>query len=442
VVSKYFSDDRARNLVEARELAAAGRLEDAEVVYLHILATHPGDIEALNFKALRLLARNEFNAAIEALTAAQRNDPGSPSTLKNLGVVYQKIGNWAAASAAFIAALELAPQFFVARLHLGQVLQRLGRDYEALTTYFAAVTYAQKMGHWLNERTTPPPLLSAVREAMEYIDQGRQALFSRLLEPLKARYGVDALLRVKRCLAMVLGDEAPAFQDSRQRPKFLFFPDLPTHPYFDPQQFTWRDSLESQASAIRGELTRILAAQVPFEPFIKFSSAEKISDYLHGQIKPPVWDAYFFFRHGKRFDRHHNECPKTSTVLERLPLPRIHEHAPEVCFSLLTAGTHILPHHGVTNTRLVAHLPLIVPDGCTLNVGGEVHNWQEGKCVIFDDTFLHEAWNRGGEDRIVLIFDVWNPYLTEVEQLAVTELVTAIGMFNRDCGLTTALATH
>jgi aspartate beta-hydroxylase len=104
-------------------------------------------------------------------------------------------------------------------------------------------------------------------------------------------------------------------------------------------------------------------------------------------------------------------------------------HGPEVLFSVYTPGTHLLPHRGVTNTRLVAHLPLIVPQDCALNVGGELHPWREGRVVVFDDTYEHESWNRSGEVRVILIFDIWNPHLSAAERLAVARLVEAIGGF-------------
>ena len=117
---------------------------------------------------------------------------------------------------------------------------------------------------------------------------------------------------------------------------------------------------------------------------------------------------------------------------------RIREHAPEVCFSVLTPGTHILPHRGVTNTRLVTHLPLIVPENCAIVVGGEKREWREGECFTFDDTFEHEAWNRGASTRVVMLIDCWNPYLTEIERDAVTLLVGAIGDFNHVGGVNSA----
>jgi aspartate beta-hydroxylase len=102
-----------------------------------------------------------------------------------------------------------------------------------------------------------------------------------------------------------------------------------------------------------------------------------------------------------------------------------------VLFSVFTTGTHLLPHRGVTNTRVVGHLPLLVPEDCALSVGGEIHVWRPGEVVVFDDTYEHEAWNRSPRTRVVMIFDTWNPYLTEAERAAVTDLVTAIGDFRR-----------
>ncbi|MEK6638543.1 MAG: aspartyl/asparaginyl beta-hydroxylase domain-containing protein, partial [Pseudomonadota bacterium] len=77
---------------------------------------------------------------------------------------------------------------------------------------------------------------------------------------------------------------------------------------------------------------------------------------------------------------------------------------------------HIPPHTGVTNTRAIIHLPLVVPEGCGFRVGGETRQWKVGEAFAVDDTIEHEAWNNSEDLRAVLIFDVWNPHLTSVEQ--------------------------
>lgn len=133
------------------------------------------------------------------------------------------------------------------------------------------------------------------------------------------------------------------------------------------------------------------------------------------------------YRRGERFDAHHEACPFTSSVLESVELCRVGHQAPEVCFSVIRPQTTIMAHHGVTNTRMVMHLPLIVPEQCALNiVDGEAHSWHEGELMMFDDTFQHEAWNRSDEPRLILLMDCWNPYLTEPEKIAVKQLLEAI----------------
>jgi aspartyl/asparaginyl beta-hydroxylase (cupin superfamily) len=102
-------------------------------------------------------------------------------------------------------------------------------------------------------------------------------------------------------------------------------------------------------------------------------------------------------------------------------LARIPGRAPTVFFSILKAGAHIPPHTGVTNTRTIIHLPLIVPGLCEFRVGGETRAWREGEAIAFDDTIEHEAWNRSDQDRAVLILDVWNPYLSETERALITQ---------------------
>ena len=77
------------------------------------------------------------------------------------------------------------------------------------------------------------------------------------------------------------------------------------------------------------------------------------------------------------------------------------------------------------------HLPLVVPQGCALNViGVEERAWREGELLLFDDTYQHEAWNQSDRTRIILLMDCWNPHLTAVERLACKQLIELIGSLN------------
>ena len=96
-------------------------------------------------------------------------------------------------------------------------------------------------------------------------------------------------------------------------------------------------------------------------------------------------------------------------------------------FSLLAPHTHIPAHVGVSNARLVCHLPLVIPDGCWFRVGAETRTWSPGEALVFDDTIEHEAMNDSDSLRVVFIFDVWHPDLTAVERDAVAALIASEG---------------
>jgi aspartate beta-hydroxylase len=264
-----------------------------------------------------------------------------------------------------------------------------------------------------------------VEHAVLTVRSGQHRLLATLLEPLVQRYGREALARVEHCLRVYLEQEPATYPDPRQRPNFLFFPGLPTSAYLERAALPWIEELERQTAEILAELMRLLPSAQGRERV--FTSDELANANLRGIDATPSWDGYYFYRWGVRRDDNCSSCPITASALDSLPLCRIREHGPEALFSVFTPGTHLLPHRGVTNARSVAHLPLIVPPDCALNVGGEIHAWQAGRIVAFDDTYEHEAWNRSRQARVVLIFDVWNPYLSEVERYAVRDLIEGIG---------------
>ena len=431
------NNDAIDSLVAAARLhVGQGAVLQADQLYRQVLDIASDHYEALNFLGQRALNDGQMLLAKQLLEKAVEQDGGDVQLLKNLGIACIGVERLDEARFAFDRALTLAPDFFIAKLYLGYVLECLGHGHAALKEYFGGIFAAQAKGRWLSPETTAPALRDLVRHAMRFVDEGRKSLFSEALAPLRDRYGAEALRRTEHCLDVYIGNAPPNYPNPLQKPKFLYFPDLPTTPYFARDLFDWYADLEANTAVIREELAAVLHTEQGIEPFLKFESADEVPKFLGaGPQGPPAWDAFFFYRHGVRYEENCARCPRTAAILDALPLVRIRAHAPEICFSVLAPGTHILPHHGVTNTRVVTHLPLIVPEHCAIRVGGEEHVWQEGRCVTFDDTFEHEAWNRSSSTRVVLIIDVWNPHLTAVEREALVVLVEAIGDFNRDCGL-------
>ena len=422
-----------QRIEQARAFARQGRIPEAENAYGAILADAPDTPEALNFVAMCALARGGVADAQRKLERAAELEPAQPEIWKNLGIVQLAADRPASALECFDRALGLDSNHFVARLHRGAALERLGQHHDALANYYGAIVAAQARGQWMDERTTAPGLRPAVLHAMRAVNAGRRQLFLDLLAPLRERFGAESLRRVEQGLLIHLGDAPANYPDPRQRPKFFYVPGLRTQPYFERELFPWHADLEAHTDTIREELRGVLADPQGVEPFLGTNDNEllKRQNLLAGTRGEAQWNSFFFHRHGEVFEQNARRCPRTTQILESLPLVHIREHAPEVLFSVLTPGSHILPHHGVTNTRLVTHLPLIVPEDCAIRVGGVDHVWQEGRCVTFDDTFEHEAWNRSDKVRAVMILDSWHPDLSDAEREAIALLVGGIGDFNR-----------
>ena len=416
-------------LVDARRAAEHGHLDEARAAYGRLLDHSPENIEALNFLAMLALSDGRPVPARQLLQRALAAAPDDGPTRKNLGVVLLQTGNPPEAEQVLREAVQLDPAFFVARLYLGVAHERLGNTRAAIVEYFKAIATAQAVRQWSSPATTPVGLRPVVEHAMVVARRGRRQLLAAVLARFHDRFGHQAMERMDRCLSAYLGDVVARPPDPLQKPEFLYFPDLPSKPFLPRGCFPWYDDLEAATDDIRGELLSVLGDQPQLEPFLGAPPPGMKSSYLdaHGDADAPRWDAFFFHRHGRRYDQNCGRCPATAAALDRTPLVHIHKHAPEALFSVLGPGSHILPHYGVTNTRVVTHLPLVVPAGCELRVAGERHAWQPGRCVTFDDTFEHEAWNNSDQTRVILLFDVWNPYLTDAERTALAELVPAIG---------------
>jgi len=264
----------------------------------------------------------------------------------------------------------------------------------------------------------PPDLAAEVRRAeaaADTLDKG----YGHHLEASLAAQGFPPEARSRR-FQHSLDISAGRKEIFPQQPTVYFFPELPHIQYFDTAEFPWAPAIEAETGAIRAELEAVLGEGLDdFLPYIR-SEANQPRD--HPLLDRKDWSALFLAENGTLFDAAIARCPRTWAAVQAAPLPFIPGSSPTVMFSLLRPGTRIPAHTGTHNTRLVCHLPLIVPAGCGFRVGNEVREWQVGKLMVFDDTIEHEAWNEGSEDRVVLIFDIWRPELSETERREVAAL--------------------
>jgi aspartate beta-hydroxylase len=417
-------------LVNARQLVDSNQVLQAELMYSSILKEWPECLEASLQLARFAMERGDAVRAANFLERARTQAPNDPQLAVNLAYAYAQSGRPAGARKLLEETLAAHADFHPGWLLLGQLHDAMGDPLAANKAFYQAVRRAQRKGLWRDGQSTPPQLLNTVMQANERVRLWWREAFFASFEALRQQYGSDELKRVDRALTGYLREWDATPADPRQRPKFLFFPDIPNTPFLDPYLQPWAKTLADAFPDIRAEAAQLLADQVPLPGFLTFKPGDNVAKHLSGTSDNPAWDAFFFYRRGKRYDDNHARCPRTSAVLESIELCRVRDQAPEICFSVLTPGSHIMPHFGVTNTRVVMHLPLIVTGDCALHiVDGDSHRWKEGELMMFDDTFQHEAWNRSEQTRVILLMDCWNPHLTEVEKLAVKQLVETISEF-------------
>lgn len=233
----------------------------------------------------------------------------------------------------------------------------------------------------------------------------------------------EAGARFEEAVALVTGAKALYLQ----QPTSFFFPGLPHRQFFEPGEFAWAAALTEAAPAIAAEVAALRAGPSRSGPYVVADSERP--NRGHALLDDPRWSAFHLLEHGEPVADNAARCPATMAAIERLPLPIIAGRSPMALFSVLAPGTHIPPHNGMLNTRLICHLPLIVPPGCALRVGNETRAVEAGKLMIFDDSIEHEAWNGSNETRIILLFEIWRPELTEAERAALTRLFESVGLF-------------
>ena len=167
------------------------------------------------------------------------------------------------------------------------------------------------------------------------------------------------------------------------------------------------------------EQENLHAVQNEFKIVNSYEKGWKVNSVPSGR-----WRVYHLYNQGEKVDENCIHCPITVGLLDDLPSFMCHHMFGNAMFSVLEPGSSIEPHTGPCNYRLRCHLPLVTPPGYMIKVGKDVSSWEEGKLMIFDDSFVHEVWHDGEENdlnggRAVLIFDIWHPQVTSHEQVTI-----------------------
>jgi aspartyl/asparaginyl beta-hydroxylase (cupin superfamily) len=393
---------------QALRASQMGRAEDAKRAWERILSLDPKHVRALDVLGQAAFRRGDLPQARTLLERLTKADGADAQQWVNLAVACQGLRDEAAEEAAITRALTVEPRNLLALLMRGNLMERRGKAHDAARAYGAAAAVSPPVDRLM------PELRPAVTHAMQFkekYDRDCAAFLDRHLEATLATHGAEDLRRFRDALDILVGRKRR--YDSQ--PVILHYPRLVPIEFFDRDEFPWMDAVEAATEGIRAEYLEVLRSEQGFQPYVEYPP-----DVPHDQWAElnhsPRWSAFHLYKMGRRVEENASRCPKTMAVLAGVPQPRQAGRTPAAMFSLLKPRTRIPPHTGVTNVRLVVHLPLIVPPGCGFRVGNQTREWVPGKAWVFDDTIEHEAWNGSDQPRVVFIFDVWHPHLSAAER--------------------------
>ena len=234
----------------------------------------------------------------------------------------------------------------------------------------------------------------------------------------------ESTSRMQEAVDLLLGKRKQYYP----QPRHIMYPGLPIHEFYPRDPFPWLEALEAKTEAIQAELQNLISGGSEFNAYLE-SNTERPAFDSHGMADNDDWGALYLWRNGEPVPENQALCPVTTEAMNVLPLVFSGQRCPNILFSRLRPGAKIPPHNGMINTRLIGHLPLIIPEDCGFRVGNSTRTWNVGEAFLFDDTIEHEAWNNSSEDRFVLIFEVWRPELTEAEQRLSTRMLTAVDSY-------------
>jgi aspartyl/asparaginyl beta-hydroxylase (cupin superfamily) len=398
----------------------AGQLWEA---VLQRAPDHPKALQALAQRAFRAGDLVQASALYERLVAVDGSDQ---QQWINLAVVYLGLQDEAGEERAISGALTVAPSDLLGLLLRGSLLERQGKTHAAAAAYGAAAGVAPPMDQLKPELR---PSVARARAYKEDYDARFGAFLDGYLAPYFRQAEGEGLNRFRESVDIMFGRKKR--YDSQSM--LYHYPGLAPLSFFARSDFPWLDAVEARTEAIRAEFLQVLASDEGFTPYLEYGPDQPLNQWAELN-NSPRWSALHLYRNGLPVPANAGRCPITMATLAEVPMPDQPGRTPSAMFSLLKPHTRIPPHVGASNARLVVHLPLIVPPGCGFRVGNDTRAWVPGKAWVFDDTIEHEAWNDSAQLRVVLIFDIWHPHLSQAERALITAMSEGINAFSQGEG--------
>jgi hypothetical protein len=373
-----------------------------------------GEAAAIEAEADGAAIRGDAAAARRLLERATALDPGRGEAWLKLSAMCRGAGDVEAALAAVSGALRAEPLGFLPLLLKASLLEQAGRADESGEAY----------GHALAQQPNeiPAELRAAAAHARKVHEDFLAARAARLD---RAVDGIALEAREQARLGRFRTNILRKTRAFHSEPTLFHYPGLREREFHDREDFPWLAELEAATPAILEDFERVARAErAELVPYIQYPDDVPLRQWA-ALNRSRDWTAIHLVRNGETVAANARHCPAVMALLSRLGQPEVAGRGPNAMFSLLAPGAHIPPHTGVANTRLVCHLPLIVPPGCWFRAGAETRGWEVGTAWVFDDTIEHEALNPSVSLRVILIVDTWHPDLSAGERAAIAATMAA-----------------
>ena len=370
--------------------------------------------QTLEQQADRAAAAGQFDSARTLLEQAVQSDGATLDRCVKLSAMRKASGDLRGALEAIEQGLAISPLDFSALLSRAVIL-------DGLKEPGAGEAYGQALAQLQSEDDVPEPMKAAVSYARKRRDEYRATLQNYLEKTLPNGLTPAEQVRAERFIS----NRARISRHYHQGPSDFHYPGMPEIEFHDRALFPGIAELEAATGAIRAEFDALIAAEAAeMVPYVQYPERIPLRQWKELNNNRQ-WTAIHLLKNGWPVEANARHCPRTMEAIAKMDQPNVPGASPVAMFSLLAPGTHIPPHMGVANTRLVCHLPLIVPPNCGFRCGATEREWKVGEAFVFDDTIEHEAWNNSDELRVVLIIDVWAPTLGANERRAVANVIGA-----------------
>lgn len=399
----------------AAAFSAQGDMLSTERVCREILSLDATHASSLRFVADRALQAGNFGDAETHLQALLAVSPGDLQLRSQLGQALYRQGKLQQALACYLDCWRMNPRSKLIYLTIGCLYLELGNIDKAAQVFSLGETVDVNLLSLWRDQGVNPAVAGMSKKARDAMCEHHKGLHVKAVEGLGDAANT---LRIRDAVWPLLDTREVNYDHPLHQAQVFHIQYSESPAFFERERFPWSEQLEAQFPAIRAEIVAGLDVAGDGSPYLGDGHRLEGEQWLP-LLNKMSWASVHLYSRGVANSAVIDKFPRTLAALEPLPLATSGGNPAEVFISVLAPHTRIPEHFGVSSAILTAHLPIVVPAGCGLQVHDETREPQEGKLTVFDDTWQHCAWNDSDQQRVVLIFELWHPELTAPEKDAI-----------------------